>query len=408
MITFEAVNAGHGDAIILRYPGDGGYERILLIDGGPKSARDAGGGRFTPLDDHLIPRLAEIKVGRDASQDDILAGRPDLHLDLVACTHIDDDHIAGIERLYRVLSGFEPGKSFPVAARHLWFNSYSRLLRGAAGKAAEASGLSAAAVAQSVGQGEALSEYAVAYGAQVNDGTTGGVVSAVFEPSQFGPARIVVVNPGQEELARLEKKWIKEVKKKSATAQPSSVVAETMKAFPKDRATNNLSSIVMLVEVDGATVLLTGDQRGDLILGGLELAGLKQAGQPFHVDLMKVPHHGAVGNNQREFHAGVTADIYVFSANGKDQNPDPPVLEMIAAQARQGREFTMAFTNGDMDYALKDGIGPKFTTGWEVKSLQEAIAVLREDPAIQQNVRFEFRDPARHSLCYRLPSAPGG
>lgn len=408
MITFEAVNAGHGDAIIIRYFGDGGYERIMLIDGGPKSAGDVGGRRFVPLDTHLVPRLAQIKAERDANGDDLLAGRPDLHLDLVACTHIDDDHIAGIERLYRVLSGVEPGRSFPVSAKHLWFNSYSTLLKEAADKAAAGSSLSAVAVVQNVAQGEALTQHALAYGAQINGGVAGGLVSAVHTPREFGPARIVVVNPGERELAKLKKKWIEEVEKKPAAARTASVVLETIRAFPKDTTTNNLSSIVMFVEVGGATMLLTGDQRGDLVLAGLESAGIKAEGQPLHVNLMKVPHHGAVGNNQRDFHANVTADIYVFSANGKDQNPDPPVLEMIAAQARQGRKFTMGFTNGDMRYALTRGKWPVFTTGREVKTLQEAIAVLCEDPMVRQNVTFEFRDPALHSLCYRLPHQPGG
>ena len=78
---------------------------------------------------------------------------------------------------------------------------------------------------------------------------------------------------------------------------------------------------------------------------------------------------------QPEFIARVTADVYVFCANGKDQNPDPPVLELVAGEARKGRKFTMAFTNGDMVYALDD----------------------------HDNVTFKFRDPARHSVVFSLP-----
>ena len=149
--------------------------------------------------------------------------------------------------------------------------------------------------------------------------------------------------------------------------------------FKPDQAVANLSSIVMLIEVFGRKILLTGDQRGDHVLDGL-IKTKKAKGGKLHVDVLKVPHHGAIGNNPKEFVAAVTADTYVFSANGKDQNPDPPVLALYAAEAKKDRKFTMAFTNGAMVYE-KDRKGklPKIgkTT---VKTLKEAIAELKKDP----------------------------
>jgi hypothetical protein len=48
------------------------------------------------------------------------------------CTHIDDDHIAGVERLYGCLSGdgqcADDGDK--VEAKTLWFNSFSKLMDG--------------------------------------------------------------------------------------------------------------------------------------------------------------------------------------------------------------------------------------------------------------------------------------
>ena len=117
---------------------------------------------------------------------------------------------------------------------------------------------------------------------------------------------------------------------------------------------------------------------------------------------MKVPHHGSTANVQSEFVAAIRADIYVFSANGKDQNPDPPVLELIADEAKKGRKFTMAFTNGAMNYETdKKGNFGKIR-GTPVKTLAEAIAELKKDPERRQERQIHVRDPAKHSLVFPL------
>ena len=140
MIIFEAIDAAHGDAILIRYKANAGFERILLIDGGPKSANDETGKAYIPYEKRVIPRLMEIKKERDAKKktEDIRAGQPELALDLAVCTHIDDDHIAGIERLYACLSGNGkcPVGGDKVEAKRLWFNSFSTLLGDAVNIAA--------------------------------------------------------------------------------------------------------------------------------------------------------------------------------------------------------------------------------------------------------------------------------
>ena len=45
-----------------------------------------------------------------------------------------------------------------------------------------------------------------------------------------------------------------------------------------DKSVPNLSSIVVLAELGGKSMLLTGDARGDKILEGMELAGLLETG----------------------------------------------------------------------------------------------------------------------------------
>ena len=160
MIIFEAIDAAHGDAILVRYKGNAGFERIILVDGGPKSASNEHGKAYVPYETRVIPRLMEIKKERDKKKttEDIRAGQPELALDLVVCTHIDDDHIAGIERFYGCLSG--NGKCAKdgdkVEGKRLWFNSFSALLGDAVDIAAAKLAEARDAVVVSVNQGENL------------------------------------------------------------------------------------------------------------------------------------------------------------------------------------------------------------------------------------------------------------
>src|SRR5918992_2800898 len=77
LFTLEALEARHGDSLVLHY-GDAEDPRIIVIDGGP-------GGVWN---NSLRPRLEQLKAERS----------PDapLELEMVMVSHIDDDHINGI------------------------------------------------------------------------------------------------------------------------------------------------------------------------------------------------------------------------------------------------------------------------------------------------------------------------
>jgi hypothetical protein len=91
----------------------------------------------------------------------------------------------------------------------------------------------------------------------------------------------------------------------------------------------NLASLMFLVEEEGKTLLLTGDGHTREVLSGLEDAGKLRPGGTIHVDVLKVPHHGSEFNLDPAFCRRVTADDYIFCANGEHENPDLGVLELI-------------------------------------------------------------------------------
>ena len=89
-----------------------------------------------------------------------------------------------------------------------------------------------------------------------------------------------------------------------------------------DRSVPNLSSIMVLAEADGKSLLCTGDGRSDHLLKGLDQMGRLDAAGALHVDVMKVSHHGSDRNATRKFFRWSPPTPTCSSPNGKDDNPD--------------------------------------------------------------------------------------
>jgi hypothetical protein len=99
--------------------------------------------------------------------------------------------------------------------------------------------------------------------------------------------------------------------------------------------TPNLASIMLLAEEGGRRVLLTGDGHWQDILHGLERRGKLDPAGKLHVEVLKVQHHGSEHNIEQQFCDAITADHYVFCANGEHANPDLRVVSLIRATLRE-------------------------------------------------------------------------
>jgi hypothetical protein len=65
-----------------------------------------------------------------------------------------------------------------------------------------------------------------------------------------------------------------------------------------------------------------------------------------HVDVLKVPHHGSERNVSEQFFESVTADTYIISANGRDENPSLSTLKWIIERGKRDlRKVTILATN---------------------------------------------------------------
>lgn len=337
MLVFEALNALHGDCLLLRMGEDG--EILWVIDGGPK-AKDVDGTPVVVRRDVLMPRLRQL-----------VPEPGPVPVSLGICTHIDDDHINGMNALAKAAAAGEP----QVAFARFWFNDFEALL-AAAKAVAPAAGAAPAALApallaapdeidaavmvQSVTQGNKLATDLRTAKIDLNGLFLPGrvVMASAAKPTYWPEAGVSVtlLGPSAKRLAQLKVDW-DEMRPPAAGVEGAAMLRKSK----LDRSKANLSSIAFLLESEGRSLLLTGDAlAADLV--DFWKNELKRGETP--VNLLKIPHHGSARNMTTEFLRTFPAEHYVISADGEHDNPDPQVIEEIV-KVGGARRFTLHFTN---------------------------------------------------------------
>ena len=385
LFTLEALEARHGDCLILHY-GDEGQPRFILIDGGP--------GRVYA--ENLRPRLEELRKKWTTDEP--------LPLEMVMVSHIDDDHINGVLDLTNdLLRRDEDDRPYEILS--FWHNSFDEILGNTdedifseldpGVKAASAGGAPPpdmpglerhkAAVAASVGQGRQLRANVEKLDLDINHPYKGLVLADLDEivPIDMGDGlTFTVLGPDLQRVKDLHAKWEKELakaKKKEAAA-----------AAYQDESVFNLSSIVVLVEFGGKRMLLTGDARGDDTLKALRAAKLLKDDK-IHVDILKLPHHGSDRNVDTDYFETIRADHYVASGDGEFGNPEVATLEMLS-QARPDDDFTLHLTNRDG----KKGLGEKLKAFFdkEKNAGRKYSVVFRDED--KRSVKIDLLKPVNY------------
>lgn len=335
MLDLHIVQAYHGDCFLLEY-GDPTRPRFLLVDGGPA----------TTYLGHLRPVLEQI-AARGAQ------------LDHVVLTHADDDHVIGLVDLFAELRQAHLQENPPlIGVDEVWMNSFAfdaavapslaNILIPLPPPASVA--LAAPAPLAAVEDADQLTpQYGVAEGMDmrqllgslhlpVNQGFPNNLVTldAITEQIVHYGLNLTLVGPSKSSTDRLRREWQAWL----AAHQPpegSQSLADYDRKISPDQSIPNRSSIMFVAEHEGKTILFTGDGLGSDVLRGLVRRGLMTKDGEYHVNVMKVPHHGSARNASRKFFSQVTADVYVLSANGKDGNPDMPTLAWIVQAIKEQR-----------------------------------------------------------------------
>ena len=334
MLDLHVIQANWGDCLLLEYRvKEQETSKFILVDGGPTDTYIK----------HLQYVLKE-KVGQGS------------HLDLVVVSHIDNDHICGIIRFleYLKLDKEDPEKKVPrIIIDGLWHNTFRQNIAFDSPKAKEVIELATRAEnrghlyslpmgdEKGFSEGEKISKLADHLGISVNPGFKDKIILAETAsiPFEMGQLKIWILGPTRHYFENIQKKWSVWLQK---------IDKEPTKAA-RDSSPPNLSSIMLLVKEEGGRkILLPGDGTDKEILAGLKNLGKLAADGSFHVDVLKVPHHGSRRNVSPEFFEKVTADVYVISADDKDKNKNPDLATLkwiVEAANKQHRSIKILATN---------------------------------------------------------------
>lgn len=401
IFSLDVIRARKGDCLILHY-GSEDDPRVIMIDGGPR-------GVYSP---HLKPRINQIREAREFDNNEPLP------VDLLMVSHVDDDHIQGILELTKeLIEAKKAKKPQSIQVLSFWHNSFENIIdntpdeltaafKSQFGEASmrgelpddvtldpedetldDRTVLANLKVLSSIAQGAQLRSDVENLDFPLNPEFDGELIIArdKEEAIEIGPGlKFTVVGPMFAQVKELHKKhqeWLKDLAKEGKTPE------DVLSAYV-DPSVPNLSSIVVLAEPDGKSMLLTGDARGDFILEGLELVGLLKKKGKMHVDLLKVPHHGSANNLEVDFFKRVTASHYVFSGDGEHGNPERESLEMLLT-ARGNAKYTIHLT-----YPVNE-IDVERKKDWEKAQAKEKK---KKEKNPKKKVRPNW-SPKKHSLA---------
>lgn len=369
-MKIRVFHAAEGDCFLLT--ADDGTE--LLVDGG----------RSHTWRDHAADYMGELRSEGGA-------------LDAVCVTHIDRDHIEGILRMmddtvrwrvhrHQLDHGNpehpEPESPEPPDVGQIWHNAFHEQVGENAGPIAEL--FAAMARVLAFHPDPAVREFATSrsnlatserqaiqlsrrigaaqLGIPLNPPSNGKLMFARegAAPFEVGGFSVTVLAPFEEDLENLRDEW------NDWLADNSDVIAEIREEAEVDEEAlagglagaqlqlrlaaqelgdrgnvtlPNLASLMLLVEADGARVLMTGDGHQDDLLKGLERTDVIAEGEGLHVDVLKIPHHGSEHNMDATLFRRITADHYVIGADGGHQNPDLAIVDvMLRSRLGEGEE----------------------------------------------------------------------
>ena len=309
MLRLTAFPAQDGDCLLLSY-GEGDQIRHVLIDGGRTGTYAS-----------LRPALSAIAGA---------GGR----IELLVLSHIDGDHIEGMLKL-----AADPAIPVPVA--EVWFNGFDQMRQVQPMGPKQGDRFSAAIHAARWRWNSTFGGNAV----RLSD--TDGPQDVTLE----GGLKLTMLSPTAGKLKVMRRVWAKwrtaeaarqaEAERAKALTVPGNLQAMGLKPMPSrldvealaadreeiDDEPPNGSSIAFIAEWQGKRVLLAADAHPDLLARGLR--GLSGAGR-YHLDLVKVSHHGSLRNTSRDLIEAMDCQRFVLSTNGaRHGHPDPQAIARI-------------------------------------------------------------------------------
>lgn len=344
MFTIEMLAAGNGDCLWVEF-GDPASPKVMLIDGGVEDTEAA-----------LRAKIATRT-----------AGGKSLHIELVVCTHIDNDHIEGLLGLL---------KDLPPRVRigDIWFNGRKQLKDNPA--------------ILGVTEGETLSDLLEDRKLPWNLGVKGKALvipdDGLLPEFPVGGMTLTLLSPTSTALAELRRKWASIAPWHDAgsdTAPAGGAVLggptmpqdmDSLKAMAdigasghKDNSVTNGSSIAFLAEYDGHSCLFAADAHANILLSSVRRLCESRNISRLKVGALKLSHHGSKNNTSKALLEQLDTGKYLVSTSGRQhEHPDVQAIARILCYSRQSA--TLYFNYSSEQTSPWNGLhitdGPGFNT----------------------------------------------
>lgn len=305
-IRLEVLPARHGDCIIVECLRPQGRPWRMLVDGGPPDT-------FSVLE----ARVAQLDPA-------------DTLFDVAVVSHIDSDHIGGMIPFLH--------SSFADFVGDYWFNGRMHLPDLPTRSVRQGESVVAALLGES--EGQALPWNVAFDGGPIDTGDQAGFLEIPYDD---GP-RVTVLSPTSKRLTALGRRWfdaIDAAKRGSGQEEQPDVLlplddieAIAADPTPKDGSVPNGSSIALLIEHRGASVVLGADAWGNVLGAGLAGLAASRGLDAIPVDAFKLPHHGSKCNVIEAMLKQAPAQHYLVSSNGDTfHHPDDAALARVVLGA---------------------------------------------------------------------------
>lgn len=299
-MIIKFLKAGEGDAILIQQNG-----KNILIDGGNEPS-------------FLLNELNSIF-------------QKDEKIDLLVITHHDDDHIKGvIYVLQQVEMGvFGENKDFVT---QVYFNSPRLFLK------------------KIIPKNEQLLSYKQAYDVEelllkINTKWES-IITKDSQSIKFENMTLSFLSPLECDLDKYsnDPKVHLSCQTKGDWSSSFYQLDKYIDDESQDKSLSNKSSIVILLELEGKKILLTGDATPDRLTEIMNELFIKNGNKPILFDYIKLPHHGSYRNLNKEILSKIICSNFVISTNGKNSYlPDKRALLKVIKYISKKKEDQIKF-----------------------------------------------------------------
>lgn len=312
MSCFKILKAGNGDAMLLKFIGNDGVIKNILIDGGNKRSE---------YNDFLKPEILKLQNDNE-------------NIDLLIITHTDQDHVKGIQYL---LSDSDTDKSI---IKCVWFNSFMESMDGD-GDEYDISFKESCAIQ------ELISEHNIPRKKDL-------VIENFEEIDVFG-AKISLLSPRNIDVKTLINENSLDIASIGGDYHHTldELIRLNSNIFVKkeedlDEKMENRVSIAFLFELNSKSILFLGDANPDIVEGSLKKLLQKRNCKTLIVDYVKLSHHASHRSLSLAMLDLIQSNNFIISANGlKSDLPNKLTFAKILNRASKGDEFDYFIFNYD-------------------------------------------------------------